>query len=298
MCPELVVLPKGGFLMGSPPSDIDSPFRERPQHRVTIGVTLAMGRFEVTRAEFEAFARDSQRSMDDPVYRCKVWHPSEGSLRHFGDDTVERSFTNPGFEQSGDHPVTCVSWYDAQAYLHWLSKKAGGAFRLPSEAEWEYAARAGRGGKRYPWGDDLEARAQCQWANAADQSFARLRQDPARWELAVCDDRHTFTAPARAFGPNAFGLYNMHGNVWEWVQDLWHGNYEGAPVDGSAWLNIDPKMLKAWEETHGQARSGNVVRGGAWSSPPENLRSAARSYHSGMARAASIGFRVVRVVQE
>jgi formylglycine-generating enzyme required for sulfatase activity len=193
-----------------------------------------------------------------------------------------------------------VSWDDTQAYLAWLNRQAGSAlaFRLPTEAEWEYAARAGSGSKRYPWGDDLESRTQCRWANGADQSFVGQRRPSARWELAACDDHHVFTAPAKAFEANAFGLHHMHGNVWEWVQDKWHPNYDGAPVDGSAWQHIDDALWKAWQATGSPERETRVLRGGAWNSPPENLRSASRSFHRSNEGSSSVGFRVVREVKD
>ncbi len=295
VCPELVVLPKGSFEMGSTLADVDSRSHELPRRRVTIGKHLAVGRFEVTRAEFVAFlsslASDSQKN----YRKCKVWAPDRPYSPWSERD--EHSWLSPGFEQSGEHPVTCVSWHDAQSYVAWLNNTAAPhkGYRLLSEAEWEYAARAGKGNQRYPWGADLRESQLCAWANLGDKSFKNKMPGKGNWEVAACDDQYPFTAPGKAFKPNAFGLYNMHGNVWEWVQDIWHDSYDGAPADGSAWVSPNGqtqarRALGRW--------TGKVLRGGSWASLPEDGRSAARSWHPEGERFSSGGFRVVRAVSE
>ena len=170
--------------------------------------------------------------------------------------------------------MLCVSWNDARAYAQWLSRKTGKRYRLPTEAEWEYAARAGTTTSRY-WGDD-PAQA-CRYANVADQS--RLQT----WGFGQkhdCTDGHYFTAPAGGHAPNRFGLYDMIGNVWEWTEDCWNASYAGAPVDGSAWLAGDCAQ--------------RVERGGSWSTVPRFARSGARHKNSADYRDNLTGFRVGR----
>ena len=178
---------------------------------------------------------------------------------------------SPFFEQDDTYPAVCISWYDSQAYTQWLSKVTGKRYRLPSEAEWEYAVRAGSKTK-YHFGDD-EARL-CDYANHADTST-----DDGRNEL--CSDGFgDKTAPVGSFKPNVFGLYDMHGNAWEWVQDCWHDDYNGAPTDGSA-----------WESENCNAR---VRRGGSWFYGTLNLTSTNRDSVVPFGRTADIGFRVVQ----
>ena len=181
-----------------------------------------------------------------------------------------------------DHPVVCLSWNDALAYLKWLNGKAAGKnFRLLSEAEWEFAARAGKGAKRYPWGDDLNASDQCVHANGLDGAARQQVAWAAGFAVASCNDGHAYTAPAAALRPNGFGLHHMHGNAWEWVQDQWHDNYNGAPADGSAW-------------TSGGDQARRVRRGGSWGGTPRNLRSAIRSGDAPDTRNDNTGFRIAR----
>jgi sulfatase modifying factor 1 len=176
--------------------------------------------------------------------------------------------------QTDSHPVLCVSWNDARAYAQWLSRKTGKRYRLPTEAEWEYAARAGGTAARY-WGDD-PAQA-CRFANVADQS--RI-QTWAFGQKHECTDCHYFTAPAAAYAPNRFGLYDMIGNVWEWTDDCWNASYGGAPADGTAW-------------TVGYC-SQHVCRGGSWSTVPRFARSAARHKNPADFRDNLTGFRLAR----
>ena len=201
-CPEMVVVPAGEFMMGSPPSEEGRGDDEGPVHRVTIAEPFAVGKYEVTFDEWDACV-------------------SGGGCGGHRPDSKDR----------GRQPVAEVSWEDAQAYVAWLSRKTGEAYRLLSEAEWEYAARAGTT-TRYHWGDDIGRNR----ANCYDDS---------------CGDSWDYTAPVGSFAANAFGLHDVHGNVWEWVEDCWNGNYAGAPSDGSAWEsgNCD----------------GRVLRGGSWS---------------------------------
>ena len=173
---------------------------------------------------------------------------------------------NPGhsYDQGwgrGRRPVINVNWHEAKAYAAWLSKQTGKRYRLPSESEWEYAARAGTE-TVYSWGNEIGV-------NRAN-SF----KSGSKWSGKQ-------TSPVGSFAPNGFGLYDMHGNVWEWVEDCWHDNYEGAPSDGSVW-------------TSGGDSSRAVVRGGSWNSYPRDLRSAYRGGAAPSYRADNNGFRLVQ----
>ena len=169
----------------------------------------------------------------------------------------------------------CVNWEDAQAYARWLSAETGKTYRLPSEAEWEYAARAGTTTRRH-WGDDPDDG--CAYANGADRTF-EARVD--NWTVMDCTDGVVWTSPVGAYRPNAFGLHDVLGNVWEWVEDCWHDDYDGAPRDGSSW-------------TTGGDCGRRVARGGSWNNSPRGLRSANRSWSGAERRTSNIGFRVAR----
>ena len=195
-CPELVVVPAGSFLMGSPVSETRRDDDEGPQHRVTIPAPLAVGRYEVTFAEWDACV-------------------AAGGCPHRPDDA--------GWGRGRrTRPVINVSWKDAQAYVQWLSRKTGQTYRLLSEAEWEYVARAGTSTAWY-WG--AREAGQCGYANGADEE---AKKHNSSWTVVGCDDGYYRTAPVGRFEANAFGLYDVLGNVWEWVQDCWHESYEGA----------------------------------------------------------------------
>jgi formylglycine-generating enzyme required for sulfatase activity len=223
-CPEMVVVPAGVFRMGSPDSEPDRLPSEGPVHTVTITRPFAVGRFEVTWDEWGA---------------CVAMRGCDG--RPTGD---------AGYEK-GHKPVINVTWDQAKAYTAWLSRMTGKPYRLLTEAEWEYAARGVTSVDAvhgpFPWGDDpLYV---CRHANVADLSFRRAR---VQGDIANCDDGHAFTAPVGSFPANSFGLHDMHGNVWEWVEDGWHSSYAGnLPSDGSEW--------KDDADT-----SRHVVRGGSW----------------------------------
>jgi formylglycine-generating enzyme required for sulfatase activity len=213
-CPALVVVRAGKFSMGSPEGDKDHSRDEGPQHEVTIAKPFAVGKTEVTFAEWDACV-------------------AAGGCQKAPDSGWGR----------GDRPAINVSWDDAKQYVAWLSRITGKEYRLLSEAEWEYAARAGTT-TTYSWGDDIgKGNANCDGCGS-------------QW-----DNRQT--APVGSFKPNAFGLHDMHGNVWEWVEDPWHDSYEGAPADGSPWVK------------DGDA-SRRVVRGGSWNNDPQSLRAADR----------------------
>ena len=267
-CPEMVVVPAGEFLMGSDRRDDESFDFERPRHRVALG-GFALGVHEVTRDEYAAFVAATGRGSGD---RCWAFD---------GDDGFEwredASWRSPRYPQTGDHPVVCVNWEDAQAYARWLSAETGEEYRLPSESEWEYAARAGTTTRRH-WGDDPDDG--CAYANGGDRTAKRRFDD---WTVADCTDGVVWTSPVGAYEPNAFGLHDALGNVWEWVADCWHDDYDGAPRDGSAW-------------TRGGDCGRRVLRGGSWLSLPRILRSANRYRNDAVYRNSYFGFRVARTL--
>ncbi len=218
-CPELVKLPAGRFEMGTPyraPEGwMDNEF---PLRWVEVG-EFAIGRFELTRGQFAAFARETGHQ--PAVAGCLVVNAAGSDTALRADPA--RSWTDPGFAQGDDHPVTCLSRNDALAYLAWLSRKTGQRYRLPSEAEWEYAAR-GRSENRRPWVRD-NARA-CEFANLSDARF----QLAFRTTGDACDDGHAHTAPVGRYKPNGWGLHDMLGNVSEMAEDCWRADYNGAPA--------------------------------------------------------------------
>jgi sulfatase modifying factor 1 len=171
--------------------------------------------------------------------------------------------------------VVCVSWDDAEAFAKWLSRRAKQTYRLASEAEWEYAVRAGTTTKRY-WGDSaLDA---CAYSNVADETTKQSHSGT----IHACTDGYAHTAPAGRFKPNAFGLYDLLGNAWEWTQDCWNKDYSGAPADGASWTIGNCKSRK--------------VRGGSWFSDPRLVRSANRGTRIAAARYTDVGFRVARAL--
>lgn len=271
-CPEMAAIEPGRFTMGSTAEQarrdqIPPEFAayEQPPHMVEIARRFAIGRFEVTRAQFAAFATETGFKAQG----CTIW--SGGQQRH---DPLA-GWQSPGFPQTDDDPVTCVNWDEARAYAAWLSRKTGRLYRLPSEAEWEFAARAGSTASR-PWGDEpAEA---CAHANGHDQTGHRV--NVAAWAPHPCNDGRAATARVGSYRANAFGLHDMLGNVAEWVQDCWHAGYAAAPADGSPW--IDPGCAM------------RVLRGGSWAGGPSRLRSSYRQPADPAERFNDVGFRLVR----
>ena len=192
-----------------------------------------------------------------------------------------RSWRNPGYPQTGSHPVACVNWNDAKAYLGWLTKKIGKQYRLLTEAEWEYAARATTtpgSASRYTFGEDDSA--MCRYGNVADKTARQTIPGADTWTIYPCSDGYAYAAPVGTFAANAFGLYDVHGNVWQWTEDCYNISYIGAPTDGSPWV--------AGDCDH------RVVRGGMWGSSPANVRLARRFKDPNDMRSQDIGFRVAR----
>jgi len=261
--PEMVVIPAGKFMMGTDALEIkalkkqygvDYFEREHPQHEVTISKPFAMGRYAVTRGEFKIFVDATGHKMPDEmvIYEDSKWEMRKG-----------RSYRNPGFAQSDDHPVVGVSWEDAQAYIRWLNGKTGQTYRLPSEAEWEYACRAGSDTPFW-----------CGGTISTDQA----NYDGNYPHNGPKGEFRKKTVPVESFEPNPFGLYQLHGNVWEWCDD-WYGDYKKGH-------QTDPQGPSSG--------SYRVFRGGSWSFFARILRSANRGGDSPGSRGSDLGFRLLR----
>ena len=266
-CPEMVVVPAGGFMMGSsarmqvfaniPGVFAESTAWEIPQRYVKVP-SFAAGRYAVTKGEFAEFVRSSG-------YRTEA-EQRLGCGTEFKLDS-NNNWRKVGFAQGDDHPVVCVNWNDAQAYIHWLNQVSGKNFRLLSEAEREYAARGGTQ-TAFWWGDSITT----SQANY-NGNYSYNGSPKGQYRQA--------TVPVNSFSANPFGLYNVHGNVLEWSQDCWHENYTGAPTDGSAWIT-------------GCSANDRVLRGGSWAHHPEDLRSALRNSVFPYFRDSRTGFRLAR----
>jgi formylglycine-generating enzyme required for sulfatase activity len=250
-CPEMVVVPPGRFMMGSPPTEYGRYDSEGPQHSVTIGYAFAVGAYPVTRAQYRRFVTATGRKAKGG---CD-YATAEGDWAH--EDYY--SWRSVGFPQSEQDPVLCISWDDAKAFIAWLNDKVRtqtndspkGPYRLLSEAEYEYAARAGSTTPYY-WGETAS-------------------HDRANYGLDLCGpcgpavagrDRWLFTSPVGSFPPNRFGLYDMSGDAWSFTEDCWNNTEAGAPTDGSAWLAGDCTQ--------------RMVKGGGWEDNPHYLRTAER----------------------
>ena len=279
----MVVIPGGTFTMGSPPDERERRKFEGPQSGVTVA-TFAMGETEITRAQYAKFVKDTKRP---DTGGCFTY-----GFSSFRDETaidLHASWRNPGFKQTDQDPVVCVSWEDARDYAAWLARRTGRGYRLPSEAEWEYAAR-GNTTTIFFWGKDEELA--CNYANGGDPTLLRalpqlheeiafsLREGDAGSRFVSCEDGSAFTSPVRHHQPNAFGLYDVIGNVWEFVQDCAH---DELPTSGLA-------NTSAPCETH-------RGRGGSWDDFPEELRSARRTRLPPTARRNDAGFRVARSIE-
>lgn len=275
-CPEMVALPGGEYTMGSDAGDSERGEDEGPPRRVTIK-PFELGRTEVTVAQWRQFAQasgyltEAERNLHQPG--CFAWEPEDAAWAW----RPGRSWREPGWRQKDEEPVVCISWIDAQAYARWLDLNSGlKGWRLPTEAEWEYAARAGTTTRR-SWGD--ESGVACAYANGTDRTKGPRGRT---WtDLHPCKDGYFYTAPVASYRPNPWGLHDMLGNVWEWVQDCYLP-YADAPVDGSA-----------HEATPCR---GRVIRGGAWDDPPDILRSAARFWIGPSNRNNDIGLRLARTL--
>ncbi|HEJ3624775.1 formylglycine-generating enzyme family protein [Pseudomonas aeruginosa] len=284
-CQEMVAIPSGEFLMGG--SDEEAIAEgvnptvatwERPRHKVHITKPFAMAAEEVTLGAFRQFVAETGYSL--PQGCTSLTPPADPTTGLATLVFSENSnYENPGFAQRDEQPVVCVRREDGRAYARWLSQKTGQQYRLPTEAEWEYAARAGTQ-TTFFWGNDREQA--CLYANVYDQtSDETYRYGFRRFE---CRDNVANTAPVGSFLPNQFGIHDLLANAREWVDDCWHYGYQLAPEDGSLWSR----------ENGGLCQFG-VLRGGAWAYNTVNVRVAYRNaYFSSQARAFMWGFRMVR----
>ena len=273
-CPEMVVVQRGLFIMGSEDSVAEGSESSRPMgppREVSISQGFALGKYEVTNAQYQAFVNATGYEMA-PGCRGRI----DGQWAN--DPQADWTDLRLGQQAQPDHPVACVSWLDARAYVEWLAETSGRPYRLPSEAEWEYAARAGSGDWYY-WGENPHEG--CAYANMYDLS-ADVVHDFG-WPRIECDDGYHTLAPVGSFQPNGFGLHDMTGNLWEWVEDCYERLYpEDAPADGSA-----------YGPPPGQCENRSV-RGGSWITNPDWQRTTFRGRDPEEVRYSFFGFRVAR----
>jgi formylglycine-generating enzyme required for sulfatase activity len=264
--PEMISVPKGYFIMGSPPDERGRSNYEGPRHEILIPQDFAIGRYPVTKGEFAAFVAASRYAPRGGAY---TWTGREWALGS------RNSWQNPGLDQDDSHPVVCVNSQDVDAYIAWLNTKVSGkGYRLPSEAEWEYACRAGTASPFW-WGATITA------AQANYNGNYIYEGGGAKGEY------RQKTLPVHSFEPNPWGLYQMLGNVWERCQDRWNeSSYKEKPVA----LNESGAALMTGDSEH------CVVRGGSWESEPARLRAAYRTRGSLRNRYSDRGFRVVKVL--
>jgi formylglycine-generating enzyme required for sulfatase activity/Tfp pilus assembly protein PilF len=266
VCPEMIVVPSGEFLMGDAESGTRPEDGKVPQRRVRIPQRLAVGKYEITVEQFEAFVRATGYKVGK---ECSIWTGRQWDKR-------PGSFRAAGYEQTSRHPAACLNWGDAQAYVNWLTQQSGKSYRLPTEAEWEYVARAGSTTSYY-FGDD--ANLLCRYGNVADRSG---KERYSQWTVANCSDGHVHTAPVGSYKPNAFGLFDVHGNVSEWVEDCFEPGNQVAASDNSTLVSRTCQL--------------RVQRGGSWIGHATASRSASRLRRSPDDRYSNIGLRVVRAI--
>lgn len=306
-CPEMIVVAPGEYRMGYGRKGGHggaAPAPESPRHSVKIGYAFAVGRFEVTRRQFAEFLSASGHTVSPN--NC-YWLNLKNFRWTSDDDSL--NWKTPGFTQGDDHPAVCVTWHDAKAYAGWLSRRTGKSYRLLSEAEWEYVARAGADGQ-IPWSEgEIDT---CRHANVWDETIRknftlrppslsygivasksgprirdsvmnpleRWRQEGWQFETHSCNDGQIYTASVGSYAANPFGLHDMIGNVWEWVEDCYNASYEDAPADGSAWDSGNCDM--------------RPYRGGSWSTVPNDARVVRRMHRPAASRSGDLGFRVAR----
>lgn len=272
-CPEMVVVPAGSFLIGSPEQEPGRGQDEGPRKEIIFGQPFAVSRFEVTRRQYIAFLRDSGHKISGG---CITDRRKPGTWA--ADD--QTNVNDPGFKQAANHPAACVSWNDAIAYVEWLNRRSGGSYRLLSEAEWEYVARA-RSTTAYPWGASIHDG--CRSMNGYDETILERKGNLYQGEAvpyARCSDGFVNTAPVGSFEANAFGIHDMIGNMGEWTADCATPSYVAMPQDGA----------------EGGDCSKRMVRGGSWGSQPRQLRSAERYRYNPTDVDDSIGIRVAKTI--
>lgn len=271
-CPQVVRLPTGQFTMGAGADEPGAMASERPARMVSVNHSIAVTTHEITVGEYKAYLKATGKTADElcsvhSADRAAYWQLESG-----------RSVTSPGFMQTNSHPAVCVSWQDAKDYAAWLSKSTGERYRLPTEAEWEYAARGGTK-SAYFWGADTAST--CQNANGGDVNLTR--QTGLDWLVNSCSDGAAFTSPVGRYAANPFGLFDMAGNVSEWVEDCRTEDYSGASVNAA-------------RAAGGECRFRGV-RGGSWAGSADQLRAARRHFMPATVRYNTTGFRLVRDVE-
>ncbi|WP_267221794.1 SUMF1/EgtB/PvdO family nonheme iron enzyme [Dyella silvae] len=273
--PSMVVIPTGSFQMGAPDGEAGRQDAETPQHEVSVAKGFALSRTSITVGQFRDFVRASGYQPDSvKLGGASVYDESTGAMRDDADAGWQTDYV--GHSADSRLPVVNVSWDDAKAYVEWLSQRTGKTYRLPSEAEFEYALRGGTT-TRYWWGEGAPTSKVENLTGSGDRS-----PSGRRWSNAFAGYRDGYWGPAPVmnFAPNPYGLYDIDGNVSEWVQDCWHDSYLRAPRDGSAWVNPGCGV--------------RVVRGGSWGSSPDQVRSAYRQGADASVRSGRVGFRVLR----
>ena len=278
----MVEIPAGAYTMGVPPSEPGYYEIEGPQHRVTVA-RFAVGKFDVTRGQWAAFASATKRHTRPG---CSWTGRTRMKVDPIG------AWNSLGFAQDDSHPVVCVTWADAQDYARWLSERTRHTYRLLTEAEWEYAARAGTT-TAYPWG----AQPSHEYANYGADSCCSGR--------ALGRDKWVYTSPVGSFPPNAFGLYDMNGNALQWVQDCFAKSYTGLPTDGSA-NEVDLTLEISGDLAFMNMKrscSFRMLRGGDFGDYPALFRSGFRSFAPpdettlDTYRSGGVGFRVATSVR-
>ena len=281
-CPEVAVVPDGTLVMGATKDEIAELAREYPdrsanlawegpQSVTTVNAPFAVNVSHITRGEFAVFAKVTKFT---PKGGCYTFNGVDWTL------DPKATWQSPGFSQTDQHPVVCISWDDAVAYAKWLSLLTGHSYRLLSEAEIEYVSRANKPGEprsRYFFGDKI--RDLCLYGNSADEQASKT-YSLEKEQLAPCDDGFAQTAPVARYRPNAWGLHDVFGNVWTWTSDCWNENHESRPRDAAARLTGDCTK--------------RVVRGGSWSNAAIDLRSSVRDKNLVGDRSSNLGFRLGR----
>ena len=270
-CPDMIVLPTGEFMMGSPTNENGHTDVEGSPRRVNVSKRIAIGKLEVTIEQISAFMAETRMTVGGS---CQPIIDPSRAVATWGEPSV--SMLSPGYDVTPSHPAVCISWHEAQAYVAWLQRRTGKPYRLPTETEWEYAARAGTS-TRYSFGNDETSL--CDYARFADLGSQFGWGDGCRSNAASYG-----TTPVGALKPNPWGLFDMHGNAWEWVEDCWTPNPQEMPIDGSAFSRP------------GSCEIG-VIRGGSFAAGSRRVRSAVRApvrttkhfYHIGLRVALSLG---------
>jgi formylglycine-generating enzyme required for sulfatase activity len=276
----MIVIPAGTAILGAAADDSFRNTDELPERRLDIRQPFAVSRYEITRDQYEAFVRATSRTVGGD---CLTDRRKRGDWQH----DAATTFRDPGFAQTGDHPVACVNWEDAQAYVAWLNTQTDGGYRLLTEVEWEYVARGGATRNLvYPWGNDPAQG--CPHANVFDrtalQAYAGMDTSAYKvFDPMDCIDGVLNTGPAGSKKPNAFGLYDIIGNVQEWVEDCYRASRDPSPEPGAP-------------ATQGEC-ARRLVKGGSWGSLAHNARIAERVPYPARHRDDSIGIRVAKTLR-